>query len=272
MQHHHEEGNVMAGLLPQNRGNKSATRIGPVVARRLKKAGINVSSAARKGRSQGIFVSARGDRISVLIDLDRPEPIISEQASEIAAVVTSWGLTPEISVRKVESGFIGNVRFTHPLPAPKDSAPRPASKAAADDTEWGRIQKSTVHSALLAAGLWTDEGYTTEQESTTLVRISFSDASPERDELVGKAEAALIKKKYNVQHEDGSLIVRKAKKPKKLSPQERMAQAAAAVEAAPATPKPPAEDLGKPVYHKVTKELVGYLSKKRFISIEEVPE
>ena len=262
----------MAGYRAQNRGNRSATRIGPVVARRLKKAGINVSPAANKGRREGIFVAARDAHVSVTIDLDVSESSISEYASEIAAVVTSWGLTPKISVRKLESGFIGSVHFTHPLPVPKDSASLPASNAAADSSEWGRVQKSTVHSDLLAAGLWTDEGYTTEQESSTVVRISFSDASPERAELVGKAEAVLQKKKYAVERKDDSLFVRKAKKPKKLSPEERRAQAAAVVQAAVTTPKPPAQDLGKPVYHRVTKKLVGYLSEKRFIPIEEVSE
>lgn len=102
----------MAGYRPQNRGNKSASRVGPGVTRRLKAAGINVSPAAAKYSREGIFVSARGFWVSVYIDLPAEA---EETAQTIAGIVTSWGLTP--AIRKTvhgDGGLTATVTFDYP--------------------------------------------------------------------------------------------------------------------------------------------------------------
>ncbi|RPJ36973.1 MAG: hypothetical protein EHM35_07185, partial [Planctomycetaceae bacterium] len=59
----------MGGYRPKNRGNKSSSRTGVVISRRLRSAGWNVSSAERRFTSNGIFVSAQRDSVGIMIDL-----------------------------------------------------------------------------------------------------------------------------------------------------------------------------------------------------------
>lgn len=98
----------MAGMLPQNRGNKSAKRYGPIVSRFLRKGDINVSPAARKYRYNGIFVSAQEDHISVLVDLGAPGRN-DRAAREIAALLEGWAKVTNVQVQKstnTESVFV----------------------------------------------------------------------------------------------------------------------------------------------------------------------
>jgi hypothetical protein len=59
----------MPGYRPANRGNRTPNRVGTVVSRRLRAAGVNVSPSARKYRCPGIFVSTMGSYTSIMIDL-----------------------------------------------------------------------------------------------------------------------------------------------------------------------------------------------------------
>ncbi|MGW3571641.1 hypothetical protein ACWDSL_48545 [Streptomyces sp. NPDC000941] len=95
----------MAGLLPQNSGNRSAQRFGPIVSRRLRTAGFNISPAAARHKRDGVFVRAAGNYISVLVDIPADA---SEVAEEIAAAVRTWGMEPEVTV---SDGGAAWVRF-----------------------------------------------------------------------------------------------------------------------------------------------------------------
>lgn len=82
----------MAGITPQNRGNKSATRTGATVSRKLRAMGWNISPAARKYKAEGIFVSAQGDYVSILVDLGnaaKNREIAAQLRAEIEA--SPWG-------------------------------------------------------------------------------------------------------------------------------------------------------------------------------------
>lgn len=79
----------MAGYRPQNNGNRSPLRTGSTVSRRLRAAGFNVSPAARKHRHPGLFVSAMGDTISVLVDTDLDDHN-ERVAAELRDVVATW--------------------------------------------------------------------------------------------------------------------------------------------------------------------------------------
>lgn len=59
----------MSGFVPRNRGNKGSNRTGVTVSRRLRAAGWNISPSGRKYKSEGIFVSAGCNLVTVLFDL-----------------------------------------------------------------------------------------------------------------------------------------------------------------------------------------------------------
>lgn len=98
----------MTGSLRRNSGNKSANRVGPVVSRRLRAAGFNISPSAARNVRDGITVAARGDCVSVLVDL--PGTVRSVIAQEIAAAVAAW---PQAGPVKVSEGDATFVRFTY---------------------------------------------------------------------------------------------------------------------------------------------------------------
>jgi len=96
----------MSGYRPQNSGNRSAQRLGPTISRRLRAAGWNVSPAARKHKADGIYVSAMGDFISVLVDLGGRS---AGEAQALAETVRGWGCVPQV---KDEAGY-SLVHFTY---------------------------------------------------------------------------------------------------------------------------------------------------------------
>lgn len=98
----------MAGALPRNGGNKSANRVGPVVSRRLRAAGFNISPSVVRNVRDGITVAARGDSVSVLVDL--PGTCRAEIARDMAAVVATW---PQADGVRVSEGGAVFVRFTY---------------------------------------------------------------------------------------------------------------------------------------------------------------
>jgi hypothetical protein len=100
----------MAGKRPQNSGNRSSLRLGPVVSRRLKAAGFNISPAARRYKAQGIFVRAAERRISVTVDTGANAATV---AAEIAAEVASWGFPAEVASQTHEGESWSTVRFTY---------------------------------------------------------------------------------------------------------------------------------------------------------------
>lgn len=202
----------MSGYRPQNRGNRASLRIGPGVTRRLRQAGINVSPAAAKFQREGIFVSAQGLFVSVYIDLGNHERVRGS-SQDVARAVSSWGITPTVTekVHEEDGGLTATVAFTYPTPTPRAHA-APSQAAAPQRADWARVQATTITATLASAGIWTHHGVTVEQLSTTSVKVVVNSAS---DELLPKVEDALRKKKYEFDHADGSLTVRKAKKVKR---------------------------------------------------------
>lgn len=88
----------MAGTLPQNRGNKTANRVGSTVSRYLKAAGWNISPAARRHRYNGIFVSAQADHVSIVVDLGdavRNRAVADEMARQLSV----WSITGDAGPR-----------------------------------------------------------------------------------------------------------------------------------------------------------------------------
>ncbi|MFH8483005.1 hypothetical protein [Streptomyces sp. NPDC018055] len=207
----------MAGYRPRNKGNRTSFKPGPIVARRLRAADVNVSSAARKHTHDGIFVSAARDFVSVLVALSdyTDEDKIRAEARNIAAIVTGWGLEPAIKEQRHEASghLLITVRFTYPEPEPApEKTPAPPA-----DPEWVRLQAGTVTSALIAAaGIFSSHGVTTTQESATSVTVSATGENA--DELLTRAEKALRQKRYTLERNDGSLTVRKAKPAKRKKP------------------------------------------------------
>lgn len=105
---------TMSGYRPQNRGNKTTARTGPVVTRRLKAAGINVSPAANKYNREGVYVSARGQHVSVFIDLPG-EDNVTAVADEVVKAVTSWGIPADrrLTRHDIDGGHTATVTFTY---------------------------------------------------------------------------------------------------------------------------------------------------------------
>ncbi|MFE6000396.1 hypothetical protein ACFQ6C_26605 [Streptomyces sp. NPDC056454] len=206
----------MAGYRPRNRGNRAGFRPGPIVARRLRAADVNVSSAARKHTHDGIFVSAQHNHVSVHLVLGGyTDDAIRAEARNIAVIVTGWGLEPTTSEKRHDASgqLLAYVHFTYPEPEPAPEKP-PAPPA---DPEWVRLQAGTVTSALIAAaGLFTSDGVTTTQESATSVTVSATGENA--DELLTRAEKALRQKRYTLERNDGSLTVRKTKPAKREKP------------------------------------------------------
>jgi hypothetical protein len=101
----------MAGLLPQNRGNRSTNRVGSTVSRRLRAAGWNISPSARKYRADGMFVTGHGDSATVLLDfgLDAKNARVAEA---VAAEVRGWAQAADVSVDPLEDGAVF-VRFSY---------------------------------------------------------------------------------------------------------------------------------------------------------------
>ncbi|PPS89576.1 hypothetical protein [Streptomyces sp. MH60] len=204
----------MSGYRPQNRGNKKELRLGPGVTRRLKAAGVNVSPNAAKHTRYGIFVSARGEYISVYVDLGG-EDAVREAAQEIARIVTSWGLAPEISEMTHKDGILtAHVRFRHPAPPPP--AERRKTAPAEPDPEWTRLQADAVQANLMIAGYWRRDGVTVEQTGPTTVTVLVADDAA--DEVLTGVTEALRRKKYTVSLDGRTVTVRKPKKAKKPRP------------------------------------------------------
>lgn len=91
----------MSGYVPQNRGNKSRNRNGAAASRRLRTAGWNISPNGRKYKSEGIFVSAGGDLITVLFDLGidaKNVRLANEMVEELTAA--PWANDVRISLPK----------------------------------------------------------------------------------------------------------------------------------------------------------------------------
>lgn len=103
----------MAGYLPQGRGNKTTNRIGSNISRKLKAAGFNISPAARKYRHGGIYVSAQGDRVSVLVDLGRADrnTALGNQIAEFLVMLDCCG--GPVDVRRTEGLDSVRVSFTY---------------------------------------------------------------------------------------------------------------------------------------------------------------
>ncbi len=95
----------MAGALPRNGGNKSANRVGPTVSRRLRAAGWNVSPAARKFKHDGMFVSARDNFVTVLLDLGI-EFKNKRYAGDVEATVRTWAEVTEVEFHVNEDGSV----------------------------------------------------------------------------------------------------------------------------------------------------------------------
>lgn len=86
--------------------------IGPVVSRKLRQADWNISPSARKNRHEGIFVSARGDEISVLVDLGVLEHNI-KAATGIEATVNQWPAADDVRWTQADADERCYVRFTY---------------------------------------------------------------------------------------------------------------------------------------------------------------
>lgn len=102
----------MASSLMQNRGNKSSNRIGSTVSRKLRAAGWNISPAGRKYRYDGIYVSAQGDSVNVMVDLGLASKNL-RVAEGISAELLSLGIAADIRVSdgtELDTRFI---RFTY---------------------------------------------------------------------------------------------------------------------------------------------------------------
>lgn len=214
----------MPGYRPQNRGNKSALRVGSVVSRRLRRAGINVSPAASRYKREGIFVAAQGLTASVFVDFGVRHQSARSAARNIADIVTSWGLKPKVTESlNEESGWLSIfIHFDYPAPAPTDRkstavpgwAASPSEVAAPDGMEWVRVQAGFVSATLACAGFFNSDGHVTvEQATTTAVIVRIADGAP--DTVREGVSRALDRKKYTTEPNDGALIVRKLKKVKR---------------------------------------------------------
>ncbi|MGX1133225.1 enamine deaminase RidA (YjgF/YER057c/UK114 family) [Streptomyces glaucescens] len=75
-------------------GNRNPDRTGVVASRRLRAAGWNISSSARKHKAEGVFVSGSLGLVSVFVDLGDQSV---QTAEEIAQTVADWGLEPKVT-------------------------------------------------------------------------------------------------------------------------------------------------------------------------------
>lgn len=101
----------MAGALPRNGGNKTANRVGSAVSRRLRAAGWNISPSARKYKADGMFVSAAGDNVTVLLDFGLASKN-KRYAGGVEATVRPWAETGDVDITVLEDGAVF-VRFTY---------------------------------------------------------------------------------------------------------------------------------------------------------------
>jgi hypothetical protein len=74
-----------------------ASNTGATVSRRLRAAGFNVSPSARRHRFNGLFVSGRGSRVTITIDLGVPSEN-DRVACELLDAVDGW---PQVSYRDI---------------------------------------------------------------------------------------------------------------------------------------------------------------------------
>jgi hypothetical protein len=95
----------MAGARPQNRGNRSSNRVGATVSRRLRAAGFNVSPSARKHVYNGLFVSGKEGRATVLVDLGAPTKN-KQVAAELIAEMADWPQAGDIDANVLSDGAI----------------------------------------------------------------------------------------------------------------------------------------------------------------------
>lgn len=137
----------MSGHRPANGGNRSTLRVGPKVSHRLRAAGINVSPAARKHGHEGVFVSARGLDISVLVDLVLPDKVRGV-AEEVARVVTTWGLKPDIVEKIHDDGTLTAwVRFTYPDPHKTEESGQASAR-------WEQVEPRRTYQATIGGKRW----------------------------------------------------------------------------------------------------------------------
>ena len=80
---------IVAGYLPQNRGNRSTNRVGAAVSRRLRTADWNISPTNLKYKADGMFVTGNGDSVTVLVDFGIKSKN-RDVAEGVAATVCTW--------------------------------------------------------------------------------------------------------------------------------------------------------------------------------------
>lgn len=105
----------MTSQLMNNRGNKNTDRTGVTVSRKLRAAGWNISPSARKYSYPGIYVSAQGASVTILVDLASSTQNY-QVALDLAGELTGWG--GAASVIRVSNSAAGArfVRFTYHRP------------------------------------------------------------------------------------------------------------------------------------------------------------
>jgi len=104
----------MSGYRPANRGNRtpSTVRHGQRVSRKLIAMGWKISPAARKHRYDGVFVSAAGDFVSVMVDLGLRDRN-ARTAEAIAAQVRGSGWGPSAEAKQLGDTDVYLVTFKH---------------------------------------------------------------------------------------------------------------------------------------------------------------
>jgi hypothetical protein len=100
----------MAGYLNAP-GNKTTDRTGANASRKLKAAGFNVSPAARRYSHDGLFVTGRQGRVSVLVSLGQGAQGNLKAAADIAALARTWGVK-DLAVTVDEDTATAWVRYT----------------------------------------------------------------------------------------------------------------------------------------------------------------
>lgn len=105
----------MSGYRPANRGNKTTTRIGSTVSRKLRAAGWNIAPAAMRHKRDVTTVSAQGRRVSVLADTGL-EGRNLRIARGILDEVACWPEVDDTDLTVSETGAVF-VRFDYVSPA-----------------------------------------------------------------------------------------------------------------------------------------------------------
>lgn len=101
----------MTSQLMSNRGNKNTDRTGTTVSRKLRAAGWNISPSARKYSYPGIYVSAQGASVTILVDLSSSAENY-RVAMAMSGELIGWGGAAAIRVSDSAAGA-RFVRFTY---------------------------------------------------------------------------------------------------------------------------------------------------------------